>query len=72
VVCSCVLREKRVCPSIVQGLDLKEEICFLRERDSEIGFSELSCVFSVGSCVVVVVLLVWRIVSLVRHTSPNS
>jgi hypothetical protein len=28
----CVLREKRAYHFIVQGLDLTEEICFLRER----------------------------------------
>lgn len=39
-----------------------------RERVCEIDSSESSCVFSIGSCVDV--LLVWRIVSLVRHTAP--
>jgi hypothetical protein len=64
--CARVPRGKRDYPFIAQRLDLTEEICFLQER--EIDSSGLSCVFSVGSCLAV--LLVWRIVSLVRHTNP--
>jgi hypothetical protein len=68
------LEKKTACPFTVQGLDLTEEICFLRERErvcvSEIGFSKSLCVFSVGSRLTV--LLVWHIVSLVRHAAPCS
>jgi hypothetical protein len=53
--CAGVLRRKKACPFIAQGLDLTKEISFLQERERLAPPSHYSGP-SVGSCVVVLLL----------------